>query len=894
MKSITILSLSMLLSASMQAQLRVTDLRLEHMTDPAVVDVPQPRFSWVNNAAKDSERGQQQTAYRIGVASSRDNLDHNRFDVWDSGRQQSSESSLVPYGGPALQSGRDYYWKVCTWDRKGKVSRWSQTAHWGMGLLAPSDWKAKWIASPQKQGAPLLRRQFQLHGKVRQAKAYITAGGYFEMYVNGQRIGQDQLVPNFTNYTRRPDLTTRNIAISDDATAFRVLYLAYDVTQCLSPGQNTVGAILGDGFYRCSSHWVSQFGQPCLLCQINITYDDGTTETVCSDASWQTRPSAITMNGVYDGEIYDARLETPGWAQNDCTASDWKPVQVVDGPCGKLTAHTSPTDRIIETLSPVSLERQADGTWLVDFGKEISGWIALHQIQGQRGDTLSVRYISESPLGQQTYCFRGNGPEDYAPRFTWYVFRQAIIAGIDQLKAEQLKAEAVNTDVPIDAEFQTSCTLLNGINDIWQRSQLDNMHGCVASDCPHRERSPYTGDGQIACATVMLNFDAAAFYQKWIRDMRDAQNPDDGYVPNGAPWQPGCGGGVAWGAAMNVMPWEYYIQYGDRRMLTDSYEAMKKQLGHMLLSQQEDGTMYQQKCNVGTTTPNYWFNLGDWAPAYKTPDDRIVHTFYLWLCARNTALAAQALGLTSEQAHYEALAEEVRQAFHHRFYQTDSKTYGDFGSNIFALHMGGMDDERLKDVRATLRHEIMETYSGHINTGFVATKFFFETLTDNGMHDVALSAITKTDFPSYGNWIERGATTTWEQWNGNDSRNHPMFGGGLTWLYRRLAGVEADPLQPGYRHVIIRPIPTEGVDSVHYAKQTPYGRLAITSQKQGKSTTLTLTVPVGSTATLILPTTAPITESRKPLNTAKGLERIVKTEAETTLTLQQGTYKLQY
>ena len=218
---------------------------------------------------------------------------------------------------------------------------------------------------------------------------------------------------------------------------------------------------------------------------------------------------------------------------------------------------------------------------------------------------MSVRYLSESPLGIEEYIFKGSGAESYAPRFTWFVFRKAVISGLRELKPEQLQAEAVNTDVQINSEFSCSNDLFNTINRIWQRSQKDNMHGCIASDCPHRERSPYTGDAQIACATVMLNFDAAAFYQKWIRDMRDAQNPESGYVPNGAPWQPGCGGGVAWGAAMNVIPWEYYLQYGDRQQLEVNYKPMMEQVRHMLNWLTPEGTMFQQMRNPedGELTP---------------------------------------------------------------------------------------------------------------------------------------------------------------------------------------------------------------------------------------------------------------------------------------------------
>ena len=845
--------LLIVLPVEVRAQLCVGSLRVEHCVNPCVVDVPQPRLSWVNEPKNERVKGQLQTAYQIVVASSEEKLRRGDYDLWDSGRVPSDRSVLVPYGGCELTSGQDCYWMVRTWDKKGKRSKWSNVGHWGMGLLKPEDWHAKWITAHQEQGAPLFRKAFLLKQKVKKAKAYVTAGGYFELYVNGKRVGEDQLVPNFTNYTTREGLDKGGIALENNFTAYRVLYLSYDVTSLLRQGRNALGAILGDGFYRSTSHRVRSFGEPCLLCQLEVTYEDGTQESISSDETWLTRPSAITLTGVYDGEVYDARQETPKWAEADCDEWDWHPAYKAVPPVGKLTAHTSPTDRITEILQPLSLEEQ-DSAFVVTFEKEIAGWVRLKDIQGKAGQKVQVEYICESPLGKQEYYCKGTSAgETYAPRFTWYVFSQVKVRGLSSLTPQQIQAEAVNTDVPLSAEFHCSHPLLNRINAIWQRSQLDNMHGCIASDCPHRERLPYTGDGQIASAMVMLNFDAAAFYQKWLQDMRDAQNPVSGYVPNGAPWQPTCGGGVAWGAAMNVIPWEYYLQYGDLQQLRLCYEPMRGQLRHMLTWLTPDGTMFQQMRNYGTDDLCYWLNLGDWVPPYGMPADELVHTFYLWLCATNTANAAKVLGDKKGMQECEAIAQRTWEAFHRKFYNAEQATYGDFGPNILALYMG-VPKERKAAVVETLRREIMETHGGHINTGFVTTKFFFETLTDNGLHDVATTAILKTDYPSYGHWIEQGATVTWEQWDGQNSHNHPMFGGGLTWLARRLAGVNVTTEGAGYRHFEVRPVPAVGVDTVFYAQQTPQGLLSsrVISSK-GQLRSLEVRVPVGSTATICLP-----------------------------------------
>jgi len=812
--------------------------------------------------------------------------------VWDSGKQPSAESSLVVYAGPPLRSAADYYWKVRTWDQKNRKSEWSAPASWGMGLLSPADWKARWIDSGHDgYAAPLFRSAFHIYKKVRRAKVFICGLGYFELYVNGSRIGDDCLVPNFTNYTRRVGLENAPIALSDNFSGYRAMYLGYDVTDRLLQGRNAVGVVLGRGFYESDGPGTARYGRPCLLCQLEITYDDGTTSFVVSDDTWLTKPSAIVFNDIYRGETYDATAETPDWCQPRCDETSWRPAGLAAAPCGQLSAHAAPTDKVTEKLEPVAIRRLGSNSFEVDFGKEISGWIRFSNVSGHRGDTLSVRYVSESPQGSQLYMFKGMGEESYAPRFTWFVFSRAIVSGVDSLSTSDIRAEAVNTRLPFVSEFRTSNPLFDRINDIWRRSQLDNMHGGIASDCPHRERLPYTGDGQAACATVMHNFDAAAFYQKWIRDIRDAQNPDNGYVPNSAPWQPRAGGGVAWGAAVCIMPWEYYVQYGDRKMLLDTYESMKGYVSWLLRWRRPDGTIFQQHCNVGDDKPNYWLNLGDWCPPYGHPADDLVHTFYLWQCADITARAAAVLGRESDHLTYRDMADDIRKAFHKRYYDSASGSYGDFGSNIFALVMGVPDDcyDRVVDA---LRNEIVVTHGGHIDTGFLATKYFFETLSDHGLHDVAFEAMNKRDFPGFGWWIEQGATTTWEQWDGVNSRNHPMFGGGLTWFYRRLAGVCADERSPGYRHIVIRPFISDRLDYVSYSYMTPYGEVVSSISRTPSGRRADVVVPVGSSATLYLPASSAdaVKESGRPLRRSKGVSVDGCSDGMLVLSLVQGAY----
>jgi len=895
-----ILSCAESMTASQQQSSGITPdgLTTEYLTDPMVVDVTSPRLSWINNAAM-GERGQYQTAYQIQVASSEENLLSGQADLWDSEKVDSGESVRVRYNGQPLVSGQDCYWRVRVWDRENQVSEWSSPAYWGMGLLDPSDWQAEWIGAPwqgeeplpdpprrfgqqeeqeeqEPQGpppAPLLRKEFNLNKEVANAKAFVTGLGYFEFYVNGEKVSEDVLVPNQTNYGERPGLETDRVPIANSFKEYRVMYLGYDITDMLDPGDNAIGAILGNGFYNAPITWTASYGSPRFIGQIHITYTDGTEEVIVSDESWTASKSAIVSDLVYDGEHYDARLEQDGWNTAAFDDSGWEQVALRTPPEGKMIAHTSQPDRVMERLEPVAIEQLEDGRYMVDFGEEITGWLHISDVNGEAGQKIDIRYLSNDGVsettGSNSYTMSGDGAESYAARFTWFVFRYVELTNWPgELDADQLTAEAVYTNVETTGNFETSSSLLNSINEIWWRSQTDNMHGGIASDCPNRERSGYTGDGQVACVTVMHNFDAKAFYTKWIQDILGAQNPETGYVPNGAPWQPGCGGGPAWGAAINIMPWEFYLHYGDLDLLEYTYEGMKEYVRYMLTWTDENGVMYSQKTPPNSDEPYRWLNLGDWAEPFELPPDDLVHTFYLWRCADFTAQAAAALGNDDEAAEFAAIAEQTREAFHTNFFDEEEGTYGPYGSNIFALVMGVPSDQEPQVIDA-LKADIAAR-DGHLDTGIFGTQFFFEVLADYGMQDLAYEAMSKTTQPSYGWWVENGNTTSWEHWSSPGSGNHPMFGGGMVWLYRKLAGMNADPENPGYKHIIFKPQPVDNLAYTEYSNLTPYGTGGIRWENTGSQFMMDVTVPVGSSATVYVPAANPesVTESGNAIGDA--------------------------
>jgi len=727
------------------------------------------------------------------------------------------------------------------------------------------NWQAEWIGAPWDgeeyavevdHPTPEFRKISKLDAPVKKATAYICGLGMFEMFINGERVGEDYYSPNETMYGTRQEGFSYNIKVDDSRFKnYRVMYLAYDVTKMLKKGENSIGVVLGEGWYSAyRRRWIHPFGSPRLLCQIEVEMKDGSTRTIVSDESWEVRRSPIVSNDIYKGEIYDARMEA---------SEDWLSAVPRKAPLGALERQRGLEDRIMEVLEPKSIVKLEDGSWEVDFDDYITGRVHLYGINAAEGEEIDVLHpISPEDDNSWTkslwngdYKYIGNGAKnaEYAPSFNWYSFYKVIVKGWPgELKAKNIKAEAIYTDLRTTGKFECSNPMLEAINHLYWRTQTDNLHMGTASDCPHREKGPYTGDGQVSCVVMMHNFDADYFYRKWLRDMSDCQDVTTGYVPNGAPWHPGCGGGVAWGAAMCIIPWEHYLHYGDKTVLEEHYEAMQGQLRYMEGWRTPEGIMEMKMPRDGEK-PIYYMNLGEWCPAYGFPDDRLVHTYFLWKCAHYLSLTAATLGKEDDSALYALLAEDVRNSFHKAFYDPEKRSYGENdGSNVFALHLG-VPEENKAAVVESLRKEI-EANGGHLNTGIFGTQLFFDVLCDNGLQEMAYTAMTKKDQPGYGWWLEQGAKTMWEYWDGKKSRNHPMFGGGLTWLYTRVAGLQTDPAEPGYKHMIVKPTPVGDLSRASYSTETAYGKASVGWNISSKGRfSLRIVVPDGCHASAYLP-----------------------------------------
>ncbi len=587
------------------------------------------------------------------------------------------------------------------------------------------------------------------------------------------------------------------------------------------------------------------YDTPRLLLQMEVEYDDGSTEILCSDETWKVTHGPILHDGIFTGELYDARKELGAWTDTRYDDVEWDQAVQVRAPTGRLLPQTAPPDRIIRTIDPVSIERQSNGQILIDAGQMISGWAAL-KMQGTGGEQVEIRYIEEMGrhYGQKdAYIFKGLGVESFEPRFTWHAFRHVEISGLDTPGLlEDLQIRIVHTDVDTMGQFGCSNPLFNKIQDNYIRTQLGNFHGSFSSDCPHRERLGYTGDGQVITESTIYNFDMRQFYIKWLDDIADARNKNSGYVPHTAPFG-GGGGGPAWGSAYVIVPWLYYIYYGDTSVLWKHYEGMKHWITYL-------GTRTDGDFIVTREEPNGWC-LGDWA----TPDKielppPLVNTAYYFHVTNIMSQVAAVLGKTGDESHFTELSDEIKSAFNRKFLDPATNNYweGRQGANIFPLAFGLVPDSLEHAVLDNLVRHI-KAIREHFDTGILATPLLLEVLTQNGYHDLAYRVMDKKDYPGFGYYIEGlGATTIWENWNGESSHSHPMYGSVVRWFFGHLAGIQPDLKYPGFKRFRLKPSYPVGLDSVNCRHVSNYGVISSDWRWSNNDLIWDITIPPNSEA----------------------------------------------
>ncbi|HTS75226.1 MAG TPA: family 78 glycoside hydrolase catalytic domain [Bryobacteraceae bacterium] len=794
------------------AQLAPSDLRVEYLRDPLGVDVARPRFSFV---PEDSERGAKQSAFQIVVSS-------GGATVWDSGKQSSDDTAQVEYAGKALESNRSYDWRVRWWDQADHPSPWAQ-AHFDTGLSA-SDWKAHWI-----RGANELRKEFSLDSKPVRARAFVAGIGYYELRINGRKVGDRVLDSPYTVYSKR------------------ILYSTYDVTGMLNAGPNAVSVMLGEGWFRSRA----------AIVQIEVEMAGGGRVTIASDATWKSAAGPILSDSIYNGETYDARKETPGWDRAGFNDAGWEPASLDDAPTGVLSSEMMPPIRVTGSIMPVKITSPKPGMWVFDFGQNFSGWVRL-KVRGPAGDRVKLRHAEvlyddgnlnvENLRGARAtdvYILKGSGEELYEPRFTYHGFRYVELSGFPGTpEQDTLLARVVHSDVQPIGGFSASKTILNQIqhNILWGiESNLES----IPTDCNQRdERMGWMADAHLYSETAMLNFDMAAFYNNFLRDIRDSQS-DDGSVPDTVPRARFARGPAdpAWGSAFPLIAWYMYERYGDRRALEENFDGIRRWTD-FLTTRAHDGTVD-------------FFKYGDWVPITRTPGP-LVSTFYYYVSADITARAAEVLEKKDQAGQYRELAGQIKAAFQARFFDKENGTYGNGSqtSDILALAAGVAP--RGSPTLDRLTDNIVYEHDTHLSTGIIGTKYLLPLLTRTGNAELAYELAVETSYPSWGYMVEHGATTLWELWqektgDSMNSHNHPMFGSIGAWFYEALAGINFDAKQPGYRRIRIQPQVVGDLKWASGTLETIRGTVSSSWSRSGDALRMEVTIPVASTAEVWIP-----------------------------------------
>ena len=891
----TCLLLALLPTLMWAARVRVNNLRVENMDCPIGLQTATPHFSWQIEA---DENDVHQTGYRVLVASSKEKLDKGNGDLWDSWGVASDEQLWIVYRGKPLRSNQRAYWKVKVYTNKGE-SDWSDApparkaksssipapTFFSIGLLGETHWGGRWIGLERmiegEQGgrhshlaARYLRREFQLKKPVKRATAYVAAVGLYELFINGQRIGNEVLTPIPSDYRKT------------------IYYNTYDVSHVLGQDEPiAIGIVLGNGrgfnMRQDKPYKNTTFGLP--KCRLNVIaeYEDGTTERLVTDEKWRvTANGSIRANNEYDGEVYDARMELDGdkWTMPGYDDSQWLQAERTAIPEGTLCGQ--PTTGMTEetAMQPVSARQTSNGVWIADFGQNMAGWTAL-QINGNEGDTIRIRYAERLTDDGNLYTdnlrsarsediYICNGTENgrwWKPTFVTHGFRYVEVQAKHGNECA-IKAYPVNDRMNVIGSFSCSDTILNKVyrNAFWGiRSNYKGM----PIDCPQRdERQPWLGDRTIGSLGESFIFDNERLYSKWMRDICEAQR-SDGCIPDVAPafWNYYTDD-VTWPAALPFTCDMIYRQFGNLQPIAESYPYIKRWLMHIITEySDQEGIISKDKYGDWCVPPEKPELIHSEDPARKT-DGKLLATAYTIGSLQLAERFARLLDMSDDAMYWKKKSEILTNAFNHRFLNVrrgtserpghvlypDSVFYGNntATANLLALAFGLVPDSCRDDVVKNVIRNIVKLNKEHISCGVIGISWLLRTLSDNGYADVAWRLATQNTYPSWGYMTEQGATTIWELWNGDtadpamNSGNHVMLLGDLiTWCYQYVGGISSDD---AYRHIKLNPrfdIPDCSHADVSY--DSPYGRIVSSWKKNGRTVSWTVEIPANCEATIV-------------------------------------------
>ncbi len=869
----------------LHAQVSIKELTCENLLNPLSIDETAPRLSW---KLFSTERNVMQSAYQIKVFAEKNN---SLALVWDSGKTPSEESILQIYKGSDLQSGVRYVWQVRVWDEKNKETEWSERAFFEMGLLSTTDWKAQWI-DPEKnidslkqQPAPMLRKEFKLNQKIQSARLYVTSKGLNEMYINGKRVGDNVFTPGWTSYKNQ------------------IQYFTYDITALLKTGDNAVGAILGDGWFRGYLAWANarnHYGTKlALLAQIIITFSDGTQQIIGTDETWKaTSNSPIVNSDLYMGETYDARREQLGWTEAKFDDSKWSTVEttnIFESINSKLVAPKGQAVHRIEELKAQKIIITPEGDTVIDFGQNLTGWVKM-KVRGAVGMTVTINHAEvldkagnfytanlRAARCEINYTLRGNGEEIFEPHFSFFGFRYARIKNYPNYfhsKLEDLKdffsAVVVHTDMPKTGEFVTSNALINQLQHNIQWGQKGNFLD-VPTDCPQRdERLGWTGDAQAFVRTASYNFNVSGFFNKWLVDVATDQNKT-GAVPFVIPDVLSKGKSqtsAGWGDVSVIAPWTMYTVYGDKRLLERQYPSMKA---------------YVEYIRKSAGDSLIWKNgsvFGDWLFFHPretrhteadgfTDQDYIATAFFAY-STKLLQQSAEVLGKKDDAVFYKILHKKIKENFIQEYFTPRGRTASDSQTSYVLALFFDLLPERMR--ANAVNNLVMDIKSRgyHLSTGFLGTPYLCHVLSQNNKTDIAYKLLLQQTYPSWLYPVKMGATTIWERWDGiktdstfqdanMNSFNHYAYGAIGDWMYRVCAGIEVGTV--GYKHILIQPQPTDSLNDAKATFNSNYGEIVSGWKKTATGFIFSIKIPANTTATIKLPAENinKITEHGEPL-----------------------------
>ena len=886
----------------------IDNLKCEMLVNPKGIDVTKPRFSWQING---DERGLKQVAYQIIVASSLKKLSGNDGDVWNSGKVYSDQSVLVEYNGKLLTSRQECFWKIKVWTNKGE-NDWTQASSFSMGLLNPSDWKAKWIGLDKafpwdsvnqfaRLSARYFRKEVSANKSIKKATVYISGLGLYELYINGHKIGDQVLAPSPTDYSKT------------------VLYNSFDVTQNFQQGKNAIATVLGNGrFFTMRQNYKPQkwhnFGFPKMLLQLEIEYSDGTKQIVSSDASWKvTADGPIRTNNEYDGEEYDATKELNGWNNVDFNDSKWMTAELVKASGGTLKAQLNETMKVMERIRPVSIKPLSPGKYILDMGQNMAGWIKMG-VQGKRGDVVKLRFAEGlQPNGElylanlrdakvtDVYTLKGEGKEMWHPSFVFHGFRYVEVTGYPGTPTvNDFEGEVVYDDIPTIGSLQTSNEIINQIHKNAYWGIRSNYKG-MPIDCPQRnERQPWLGDRTMGAYGESFLFDNSKLYAKWLNDIHDAQRPE-GNIPDVAPnfWYY-YKDNMTWPGAYLTIANMLYQQFGDKRPIVKHYASMKKWLNYMKSKYLKDYIM---------TKDSY----GDWCVPPEAPelihskdssritDPKVIATAYYYYFLNLMQKFATISNNKTDISGFAADAAKVKLAFNKKFYNAAKAEYSNntVTANILALAFnlvpGGNDEKVFKNIA----DKILIENNGHISTGVIGTQWLMRWLTKYNRADIAFKLASNDTYPSWGYMAKNGATTIWELWNGNtadpkmNSQNHVMLLGDLLiWMYEDLAGIHSDTNDVGFNKIIMKPSFNVDLSFVNASYQSPYGPIKTYWKKENGQLNWNISVPGNTTAVVYIPAkeNSEVKENGKAITASEGVKFLKIENGNVVLEVGSGDY----